>query len=1136
MRGDREKINTVLVRYATLSVLLLGLLMAGNASGQSYLETFGQNRIQYRKFEWKYFDTKHFRIYHYDAAGRDLARYVSEEAEKDIQAVEKKLGGQFPKRFNIILYNNFDEYKQNNIGLKYDGQIADIQNAGTVDLVGDKLVVYFTGQHVDLQHQIRAGMAHVVMERMIFGENLRKMVKNALLLNLPPWVTAGFISYIVDGWDTKTNSDWKNLLNARPKADFNTLSEQYPELAGKAFWEYMSVRYGSGSIKRLLFSMQEKSNLNKGTKEVLGMKLRRAYDSCMAFYKTVYAADVAQEEQPDSSKGLIEIKVPNDNTVLRNIKVTPKGSDVAYVTWLNGEYKVYIQHTQKEQQRTLLLEGGRKDFNEVADPDYPMLAWSNNGYLLAIVYKKNNKTFLRMYNSLKAKVTNYLIPPNRIDRIMGMTFMEDDNFIVFSGIKKSQTDLFEYNIKRRKIANITNDRWDDMSPCFVTGGSRRGIVFLSNRPKPNLDVPIAVNELPTGPMNVFFYDTKTKRPELLQCTNVKTGHITQPIQYGADNFAYLYDENGIWNKYVVMFARDVHNYDSAFSVPITNYSENIIGHQYNPASQQVADILQQGQHYRVYFKKPEFPGLNADAKVLTPTTLFKAEKEKKEDRDDTRIDQYQNKKKRKAAYDDTEDTAPATVKGNTNEVVIKGGNTFQAEFTDTTTAIPAKKDVLPDVTNPAVLRAGSEDSSVLTVINDSTYIKMKPTPYKLSFKPDFLTIRLDNSILFNQYQSFQNSGGSYTNPSLSGLITLSLNDLMENHRFTGGFQLPINFSGLAYFMQYENFERRIDWGLLFLHTENYYNYPILYTDSSGTPLFQKIQLGKAVTNMLQFSATYPLDHVRSIRLHTAVRQDAMHLKAQDTLSLYDIPNNVQYWSLSRLEYVFDNTTNPMLNIRTGFRYKAYAEYLYNVTNGAQNCYNIGVDFRYYQKLYKNFIWATRIAGAHSEGNNKVLYYLGGVDNWINPQYNDYVPTTGGPYGFQSLATSLRGYNQNARNGNTYALLNTEFRLPVLSTFMKRPVQSSFLKNLQLIAFLDAGSAWNGLFNDPGNGNTYVFPTPGTPGNVIVTVSAPGANGFGVGYGGGLRTMLLGYYLRVDAAWNIDGLKKPIWYFSIGTDF
>src|ERR1044072_8174258 len=98
-------------KYYLLGLVAGFLLMATNVvNGQTYLEKFGQNRVQYRKFGWRYFDTKHFRIYHYDQAGRQLARYVSEQAENDIAVIERKLGGQFPKRFNIVLYNSFDEY------------------------------------------------------------------------------------------------------------------------------------------------------------------------------------------------------------------------------------------------------------------------------------------------------------------------------------------------------------------------------------------------------------------------------------------------------------------------------------------------------------------------------------------------------------------------------------------------------------------------------------------------------------------------------------------------------------------------------------------------------------------------------------------------------------------------------------------------------------------------------------------------------------------------------------------------------------------------------------------------------------------------------------------------------------------
>ena len=466
-----------------------------SAQAQTNLETFGQNRIQYRKFDWKFFETEHFRIYHYDAAGRTLARYVSEQVENDIKIVEEKIGGQFPRRFKIIIYNSYDEYRQTNIGRKFDPD-AQGSPAGTVNLVGDKLVVYFTGEHTDLRRQTREGMSRVVMERMLFGETFREMVKNAVLMNLPSWTVNGFLAYLVDGWDTQTNSRWKNMMDAHPNKGFHELSEMDPELAGKAFWKYIADRYGDNDMKNLLYNMQLKTSLSMGIKMSLGQKVKETYDSVMNFYKDVYAAEALVKELPDTSASLIDIDVPEDGSVVRDIKVAPRGNDVAYVEWKNGEYKVIIQKTKNQQERAVILQGGRTDYNELPDPNYPLMAWANNGLKLGILYKKGTQTRLRIYNSLKAKLETYVIPANRFDRVLGMTFMEDDTKLVFSAVKKSQTDLYEFTIRGSRMKNITNDAWDDVQPWFVSGGSRKGVLFLSNRPQANLKVPIGVNELP----------------------------------------------------------------------------------------------------------------------------------------------------------------------------------------------------------------------------------------------------------------------------------------------------------------------------------------------------------------------------------------------------------------------------------------------------------------------------------------------------------------------------------------------------------------------------------------------------------------------------------------------------------------
>lgn len=1084
------------------------LLLPFTGSAQTNTEVFGQNRVQYRDYNWKFFDTHHFRVYHYDRNGTTLARYVCEQAEQDIVLMERKMGGKFPDRFNIFLYNNYDEYRQTNIGLKMESQFQDI-STGTLDIVDDKLLVYFNGVHTDLRRQIRLGIAKVMIQRLIFGSDAGSIAKNALSQAMPRWTTDGYTAYVVDGWDPKSESEWKNRMDAQPHANFYTLAEQYPELAGKAFWKFVADRYGENSIVSVLRTMKERSNLNKGIRQALGMKIKPVYDSCMAYYRTAFAKDVLVQETPDSATGLINIKLPRDGTVIRSMRISPRGRDIVYCEFKEGEYKIYIQHTGQEQQRSLILSTGRPDWNELTpDADYPLLTWSNNGYKVAILYRYKRQTRLRIYNSLKAKIENYIIPANRFDRVLGMTFNETDDKLVLSAIKKSQTDLYLFTLRGSRMTNITNDIWDDTQPWFVSGGGRRGILFLSNRPKPNLNVPAELNELPTGPMNVFFYDTKTESPELMKCSDNQGGNLTQPIQYGPDNFAYLQDANGIQNKYVVVFGRNVNNLDSPISVPVTNYSRSILSHQYNPASNQVADVLQMGDQYRVFFSPMLIPGVNVQPKVLEKTTLSATQHAT------TALTPVSAQKEIVVPVHDT--------------LRLSRDNIYQTEFADDTAVAG------PVVRTPFGEGNERKDTALLLnpVLKDSTYLQLKARPYRLSFKPDFLSLRLDNTVLFSKYQPAAYSGYQFSNPPLGGLITVSLNDALENHRFTGGIRLPTSFGdGMTWFLQYQNTTKRADWGLVFMRNAKVNAYAVNYG------AFETEQTGKVITNLLQGSVSYPLDRIRRITGHLGFRQDALNFRAEDTLSLLYTPPARQYWGLSRLEYVFDNSRSPIENIRFGFRYKVYGEYLYGFSKESKGgLYNLGIDFRYYKQLYKNTIFAARLAGAHSAGEQHILYLLGGVDNQIGAPANGLPVSQGQNYAFQAQATNLRGYKQNARSGNTYAVGNFELRMPVLTTLLQRPIQSNFLRSLQLIGFLDAGSAWDGLLPTTENmQKPFTFISPDS--SVVTTVNMKANTGFAMGYGAGLRVSLLSYFMRLDAAWNIEkDQKKPIWYFSIGTDF
>jgi hypothetical protein len=230
------------------------------------------------------------------------------------------------------------------------------------------------------------------------------------------------------------------------------------------------------------------------------------------------------------------------------------------------------------------------------------------------------------------------------------------------------------------------------------------------------------------------------------------------------------------------------------------------------------------------------------------------------------------------------------------------------------------------------------------------------------------------------------------------------------------------------------------------------------------------------------------------------------------------------------------------NIWNGLRYKAYMDFNVQInepqTPGeGRKMFNFGFDARNYYPIYRNFIWAIRAAGDFSWGNQKVLYYLGGTDGWLFPKANQNPqPAPDQSYAFQSLALNLRGYDQNVANGNNAMTINSEFRLPIFTTLFNKPINNAFLRNFEVLQFIDLGSAWNGAYNKIARPEQE-YSDPNNP-NVTVLIKAGGIGPFVGGYGFGVRSTLLGYFLRLDTGWQMSGFfaNKPIWHVSMGVDF
>jgi len=423
----------------------------------------------------------------------------------------------------------------------------------------------------------------------------------------------------------------------------------------------------------------------------------------------------------------------------------------------------------------------------------------------------------------------------------------------------------------------------------------------------------------------------------------------------------------------------------------------------------------------------------------------------------------------------------------------------------------------------------------------------------LKFSADFGSLSLSSSVLVNRYQPYAGGSGPVRLSSetpLNGLITLGTTELLEDLKISGGFRLSTNLKDNEWLMSFQNFRRRIDWGLTYYR--NVQGTGIQITDQAGNPIGNPYP-GKIKTNLYQVNASYPFDETKRVGLTTGLRADRILVSAVDQLSAI-VEDSKKLYSVSSAEFVYDNTLNPAMNIMDGFRAKVFFDYYKLVSKTTltekPSTFNAGFDARYYYPIYRNFIWAGRAAGDFSFGNQKMIYYLGGVDGWLmfgdNGKYDKNgnlikerffnsgnTPDQSQNYAFQSLAVNMRGFIQNVANGNNALVINSEFRLPVVSTLFDKQVNNAFLNNFQLVQFFDLGTAWSGDIKNIKRPEMVYGSDP-----VSVKVKAGGLGPFAGGYGFGARSTLLGYFIKFDAGWQMNGFfkGKPVLYLALGLDF
>ena len=1089
-------------RIKKLIIIFITCILYSNASGQFYnglQMNFGKNKVQYNDFYWQFYRFDDFDCY-FNEYGRDLAQFTADYAKKKLAEIEDFFDYTLEKRMIFIIYNKNSEFKQSNIGLiTFD---EDSYNTGGFNrIIKNKVMLYYEGDHEAYKRQIEASITEVIINEMLYNADIKDRISSSSLIYMPEWYIKGLVKYVGGGWDYDAENRVKDGLKSGKFKNINHLEYDDAIDAGQSFWRFIGKQYGAALIPNIIYLTKIYKNVNDGFLYVIGQNLRDLLKEWRKYYTDEYSA--GKTTPADDANNVIKSR---KEQIYQQVKVSPGGDYIAYVTNDWGRKRIWL-YNQATGKRKIIFRKEPK-FEQILDKTYPVIAWHPSGKILT--YINDEKMDLEMYfyrvNEKKTEKRILLY----FDKVLDFSYSPEGSRLVFSAVKDGITDIYIHTIASGTNEQITRDIADDLNPSFLKD-SPGEIIFSSNRLTDTLTNTASPFERVSKTYDLFTYNIDKKSNLLVRLSEGKYTDRFQASEIGKNKFAYLGNQNGIFNRYVARFDSSISFIDTVAhyryyinSQPTTNYDRNILNHSVvNGTDIFTEDVF----NNRKYVLRK---GLQSKSEAIPQTEMVNTKLRDEKNRYFHRADSIEQLRQWLVSE---EKKMRDTLKKPLYEYYIKdepiniNHYIFEKEKQNYYNQLWRKKYMDID------LDTGKLNLPLIRI-------------YETSFYNNYVATQVDFSFLNNSYQVYS-GGAPYFNPGVNVLTKIGTVDLFEDYRITGGFRFAGNFDSNEYLLSLENLKGKFDKQLIY-HRQTFFS-------SDDSSLF------KIHSQTVYFSLSKPITPVLALKGTISYRNDKHVFLSTDrvTLNYKDLSRN---WGSLKGEIIFDNTRKRSINIYFGTRFKIFGEYYREITKKKSDMVVLGIDFRKYVRIHRELIWANRFAASTSFGPTKLLYYLGGVDNWMGylfnkvPMFDNSIPVTPNVnYGFQTLATNMRGFSQNIRNGNSFALINSELRWPVIRYFAGHPLRSTFLNSIQIIGFGDIGTAWSG--KSPWSGNNGYDTQKISSGPVSVTLDS-NRDPIVEGFGAGARAQIFGYFVRADWAWGIENhyILPRIFYLSFSLDF
>src|SRR6476661_4977104 len=506
----------------------LGLGAPAPAGAQFY--SFGQNKIQYRKLDWRVMKGPHVDLYYYPAEV-DLASPALAYAEASYDTLSIQFGHSVPTRIPMIVYASHTDFEQTNI-LPFTPPEGLL---GATDFLKRRVALPFRGNFAEFRHTMRHEMVHVFQLDMVV--DAYNLAPRSSRFNFPLWWSEGLAELWSAGQDARDEMIMRDLtlsgrLPSLRQLTYTTSAIVYP--IGGQIHRWLADTYGDWRVAVMYKELNRHESFEAALQAVYGRTIDQLSDEFQLAMRRQYYPSV-DSLAPLNVLGTEIAKLGVKATAMPDTGGDDTPGEIAYLSPSSGYVSIYRQSIEPGGKAHAIVTGGRSPELESFHPFESRMDASRRGLLL-FTARYGDRDALIVWDIERRRLAGRYQFPELVS-LLSPHWMPDGRSIVLSGLsERGVSDLYRVRLPGGELEALTADRYQDLDPSPSADGRR--LVFASDRTADGRG----------GAANLFLLDLDTRG-----ISQLTTGAwVDESPIWAADNRIYFAsDRDGVLNIFSV---------------------------------------------------------------------------------------------------------------------------------------------------------------------------------------------------------------------------------------------------------------------------------------------------------------------------------------------------------------------------------------------------------------------------------------------------------------------------------------------------------------------------------------------------------------------------------------------------------